>query len=127
MWLLVGLGHHTRFVVPEVFAVVRERVLGPGPPDNIERLGEALPTLRVRHAILQICPRKAAATDPKDESTVADVVNGGGLLGDPERMTQRQDLDRGTDLDMAGARAIGGREQHGRGQHGAFWREVELR
>ena len=75
---------------------------------------------------MQICPRKAAATDTKDESTVADVVNGGGLLGDPERMTQRQDLHRGTDLDMAGARADGARQQHGRGQHGALWREAEL-
>src|SRR5690349_19710531 len=62
--------------------LVRKAVLGPGALQDLERLGEALAALLVGDAVGSVGARKAAASDAEDQPAVADLIDGGGLLGD---------------------------------------------
>ena len=124
---LVGLRHHAHVVELEVLALERKRLLSPGALDNLERLSEALAALGVRHAVMRIHPSEPAATDAEDEPALADVVDGGRLLGQLQRMAQWQDLDGGADLDAPRARGNCASQGQRRRENRAFRREVQLR
>ena len=85
-------------------ALVRETRLGPGPFDDVEDLAKAGLALGIRDAIGLVSLRHTAASDPKDQPAVAQLVDRRSLLREPQWMAQRQDLHGNTDLDPPGAR-----------------------
>ena len=125
--LLAGLWHQCHLVVGEIFSAIREALLGPGPLDDLQRLGEALAAFLIGNAVGLISAGKPAASDTEDEAPVADLVDGGGLLGEPQRMAERQHLDCGADLHPPRALRNGGGQDQGRGQHRAIGHEMQLR
>ena len=103
--------HQREIVEIVVVPVMRAHRLGPGLADDIEAFGEAVLALFIRDAVGVVGAREGAAADPEDKSAAADLVDRRGLLGEPQRMTERQDLHGGADLDAVGAR--GDRARHG--------------
>jgi hypothetical protein len=69
---------------------------------------------------------KPAASDAEDETSVADLVDGGGFLGEPQGMAERQHLDGGANLHPARALGNGGRKDQWRCQDRAIGREMQL-
>src|SRR5262249_55585032 len=88
----------------EVLAGVREAFLGPGLQNEVERLLEALAALVVAHAVPRVGARKTAAPDAEVETALADLVDGGGLLGGANGMAEREHADAGADPYAARAR-----------------------
>ncbi len=125
--LLARFWHQCHLVVGEIFSPEREALLGPGPFDDLQRLGETLATFLIGNAVGLIGAGKPATSDTEDEPSVADLVDGGGFLGEPQRMAERQHLDCGADLHPARALGNGGGEDQGRGQHRAIGHEMQLR
>jgi hypothetical protein len=95
--LLIGPRHHGQIVEREILARVREPLLRPGLENDVERFLEALAALIVPNAVPRVGAREAAAPDAEVEATLADLVDGGGLLGGADGVTQRQDADPGAD------------------------------
>src|SRR3989442_5144694 len=91
-------------------ALVAERLALPALPDDLQGLAETRLALGVRHAVDVVGPHDAAAPDAELEAAFADVVDGGDLLGDAQRMVQRQHLHGGADADTA--RATPDRARH---------------
>src|SRR4029450_13200105 len=106
-------------------ARVAERLAGPGPAHDVERLAEAGLALRVRHAVGVVGADHAAAADAELEPALADVVDGGDLLGDAQRMVQRQHLNRGAHADTPGPGRDRARNLQRRRDDRDAWREVE--
>src|SRR5258708_37281141 len=102
MRLLVRLGQDTRIGEPEMRAFIREGFLRPGAGDDFEDLGETLAAFGVRYAVVLVGPREATPADTENQSTAADLVHGGGFLGELERVAQGQDLHGCADFDVAG-------------------------
>ena len=107
-------------------ALVAERLARPSAADDLQRLAEARLALGVRHAVNVVRAHDAAAPDAELEAPFADVIDGGDLFGDAQRMIQRQHLHGGADADPARAAGDGaGHLQRGR-DHRARGREVDL-
>ena len=119
--LLIGPRHHGQIVEREIFARVREPLLRPGLENDVERFLEALAALVVPNAVPRVGARKAAAPDAEVEAALADLVDGGGLLGGADGVTQREDADPGADPE-AGRAGGDGRGQHQR--HGGDRRDA---
>src|SRR3990172_6574361 len=107
-------------------ARVAERLALPGFLDDRERLAEAGLALAVGNAEDVVGARGFAAPDPELEASLAEVVHGGDVLGDAERVVQRQDLHRRPDADPLGAGGDRGGHRDRRGEHGAARVEVDL-
>ena len=105
----------------------RERLLGPGALEDFEHLGETFPAFGVGDAVSLIGAGKSAAPDAEDQPAMADVINRCGFLGDPHRMTQRQDLNRNADLHALGPRRDGACDIQRRRENRAFGRIVQFR
>jgi hypothetical protein len=69
---------------------------------------------------------KSAASDTKDEASVADLVDSGSFLGEPQGMAKRQHLDCGANLHSARALCNGGSKDQWRCQDRAIGREMQL-
>src|SRR5262245_24029350 len=117
--LLIRLGDGRRIIEAVVFALVGEGRLGPRPLDDLERLEKPLAAFRIRHAVGGVGSRVATPPDPKKQSALADLIDRGGLLGETQRVAERQDLDAGADLDVAGTRGNGAGDGQRRRQYGA--------
>jgi hypothetical protein len=102
-----------------VLAVVREGFVGPRLLQDFERLVKPLAAFRIGHAIGGVAARVAAAPGAEDEAPAADHIDRRGLLGQAQRMGQRQDVHRGADLDALGARGDLAGDIHRRAQHRA--------
>ncbi len=120
--LLERLRHQGDVVEAVVFALVGERVPGPGPLDDLQRFGEALAALGVGDAVILVGAHHAAASDPEDQPAAAQLVDRRGLLGQPQRVAQRQYLDRDADLDPPGAH----RDRIGDAERGRHHRSPRL-
>src|SRR5215831_19203038 len=103
MRLAVGLWHDADVFVIVVFAGEREPFLGPGSPDDFEYFGKALGALAIGNAVGLISTRETAAADPEDQPAMADMIDGGTVFRQAQRLAQRQNLDAGTDLDVVSA------------------------
>ena len=123
---LVGPRRDRRVPDAIELALVAERLARPRPPDDIERLAEAGLALVVAHPVGVVGAHDAAAADAELEAPLADVVDGGDLLGDAQRMVQRQHLDRGADPEAARAGRDGARDLERGGDDRAGGREVDL-
>src|SRR5580704_1558340 len=104
MRLLHRPGHQGEILEAVIAAVMRKGGFSPRLLDALQALGEAVLALLVGDAIGVVGARKGAAADPENEPPAADLVDRRGLFGEAQRMAQWQDLHRGADLDMAGAR-----------------------
>ena len=124
--LLVRLRGHRDVVEAVILALVRKPVLGPGLFQDFERLGEAVAAFAVRHAIGLVGAREAAATDAEDQPAVADLIDRRDLLGEAQRMAQRQHLDRGADLHPLGAGGDRAGQGQRRRQHRTLRRDMDL-
>ena len=101
---LVRLGDDGDVIETMVDAVVGEGRFGPGALYYVENFAKPRLALGVGNTVGRIGLRDAAATDAKDQPAVAQLIDRGGLLGEPQRVAERQDLHRDPDLDPAGAR-----------------------
>src|SRR5208282_6477905 len=90
--------------------------------DDVEGFEKPLAAFRIRHAIGHVAARVAAAADSEQQAAVADLVDGGGLFGEAQRVVQWQDLDPGADLDAFGA----GGNRAGDGHRRAHYRAAGL-
>ena len=124
--LLVGLRHHRDVLEAVVGAFIRKARLGPRALENVENFAKAVAALRVGDAVGFIGLRHPAAADPEDQPSVAQLIDRRGFLGQPQRMAQRQDLDRDADLDAARARGDRAGDAERRRQHRAPRLEVEF-
>src|SRR5204863_5151579 len=115
--LLIGPRRSLHILETVILALVGKRLLGPGPLQDFERLGEALAALAIGHAIGFVSAREAAAPDPEDEPATADLVERRDFLGQPQRVTQRQYLHRGADLHALCARVDRARHRPRRRQY----------
>src|SRR6266849_4500364 len=124
--LLIGFRRQLDVVEAVILAFVRKAVPGPRLLQDFERLGKALAALAIGHAIGLVGARKSAPPDPEDEPAMADLIDRRGLFGEPQRVAQRQDLNRGADLHALGA--CGDRAGQGQrgGAHRAFRRDMDL-
>ena len=75
-----------------ILAVVREARLGPRLFDDVEDFAEAFPAFGVGHPVGLVGLRYPAAPDPEDQPAVAQLINRRGLLGQSQRMAERQYL-----------------------------------
>jgi len=105
MWLLQRPRHKSKILEAPVMPAVRRYRLHPCQLDNVEAFGETILALLVRNAVGVVGARKGAAADAEDKPAAADLVDRRGLLSQPQRMTQRQNLDRRTNPDPLRARS----------------------
>src|SRR5215471_1396009 len=112
MRLAVGLWHDADVFVIVVFAGEGEPFLGPGSPDDFEYFGKALGALAIGNAVSLIGAREATAADPEDQPAMADMINGGAVFRQAQRLAQWQNLHAGTDLDVFGAGSDRARDRH---------------
>ena len=125
--LLVGLRHQVHVVEVVVLPVEAEALLRPRALEDLEHLDEAITAFGVGHAVRLVHPRKAAASDAEDQPAVADLVHRRRLLGQLERMAERQHLHGGTDLHPLGPRGDRGCDRQRRGQHRTLRRRMQFR
>src|SRR6185312_11961423 len=115
--LLVRLRRQRDVVEAVILALVRKPVLGPGLLEDFERLGKTLAAFAVGHAIGLVGAREAAAADAEDETSVTDLIDRRRLLGEAQRVAQRQYLHAGADLHALGAGGDRAREGQRRRTH----------
>jgi hypothetical protein len=126
MWRLDRAWRHRRVLKAIELALVAERLALPRFLHDRERLFEARLALGVGDVQRVVRPRRAAATDAEVEAPAAQVIDGGHLLGDAQRVGQRQHGHGGSDADAAraGGHETGQRDR--RRLHGACGAEVNL-
>ena len=76
-----------------------EAVVRPRFDQDVERLEEALPAFAVRDVEAAIVAGKPAPPDAEFEPSLAEMVDRRHVLGETQRMAQREDLDRDPDFD----------------------------
>ena len=107
---------HLDAVVPERLTLEREPPAGPRSSQDLDRLlgaGAALGSRRAEHPELLLAP---AVADPQDQPAARELVDHGGVLGQPERVVQRREHHPGPELDPFGRG--GERRQHRRAARG---------
>ena len=82
--------------------------------------------LGIGHAVGLVGLRHPAAPDAEDQPAVAELVDRRRLLGQPQRMAQRQHLDGDADLDAPGARGDRAGDAERRRQQRAPRLEMQL-
>ena len=100
----------------QVVAVEGDRLLGPQPPDHLERLvedGQAHPVGRVLVAVGVVLLVEPAGTEPEDEPSARVHVDAGGLLGQQTGVAVGGASHQLTEAHPLGALGEGG--QHGEG------------
>ena len=127
MRLLVGSGRDRHLVESIELARIRKGVAFPGLEDDLQRLLEPRPALAVGNAVDVVRPRRAAAPDAEIEPALADVIDGRRLLGDAQRVLERQHLYGNADPEPRGAGCDGAGDHHRLREHGAAGVEVQLR
>src|SRR5204863_8062014 len=126
MGSLIGTGGHRRVLDLVKRAVVAEGFSRPGLPEDLERFAKARLALAVGHTVDVVGAHDAAPADPELETALADLIDGGDLLGDAQRMIEREHLDRRADPDAAGARGDRACDLQRCGDHRAGRGEVDL-
>jgi hypothetical protein len=101
MGLLIRLGHDADVLELEVLALMREALLL---GEDLERLEESVPALAVRDVETLIVPGKSAPAHAELEPPLGEMVDRRDVLGQAQRVAQREHLDRDADLDAPGAR-----------------------
>ena len=124
--LLIGLWGRSDVFERIIFARIGEGVLGPRLLQDLQSLGEAFAAFAIGHAVGLVGAREPAAPDAEDQPPVADLIDGGGLLGEAQRMAQRQHLDAGADLHALGARGDRAGDGQRRGANRPFRGDVDL-
>ena len=84
--LLKRLGHRARIGEMPVLAFVGKPLLRPSLFHYVQCFEKSLAAFRIRHAVGHITARVAAAAYTEQQPAVADLVDGGGLLGKAQRM-----------------------------------------
>ena len=93
MGLLEGLGDNADVVELEMLALIGETLIGPGGQYHVQRFLEAFAALSVGYAVAFVGPSKPAASHTKLDAAVADMVEGGDFLGNPDGVCQGQHVD----------------------------------
>ena len=124
--LLVWLGDHRDVLEPMELALIRHRLLRPCLLHDVEHLREPLAAFAIGHAIRLVGARHTAAPDAEDQPPVADLIDGRRLLGQAQRMAQRQHLHGEPDLHPLRARRDGARDAQRRREHRTRGVEVQL-
>src|SRR5882724_1630815 len=119
-------GRDRRVLKPVELAVVAERLAFPGLPDDLERLAEPRLTLPVCDAVAIVRARDAAAADPELEPALADVIQRRDLLGDAQRVVEREHGDGRSHPEAPGPGRDRAGDLEGRRDHRAVRREVDL-
>ena len=96
MGLLHGLRHHQRVSHLVKFSGKGKFLAGPGHAQDLQSLLEAPLAFGVVDIIALIGTHEAAAADAKVKASAAQLVDGGGFLGNSERIIQRQNIHRQT-------------------------------
>src|SRR6266849_2664621 len=109
-----------------VFAFMGKPRLRPPLLDDVQRLGKAVFALGIGDAVGLVGTLQPAAPDTEDQPAPAELVDRRGLLGDAQRMAQRQYLHRDADLDALGAGGDRAGDRHRRRQHRARRIDVQL-
>src|SRR5262249_17525941 len=100
-----------------ILAVIGKARLRPGSLNDLERFQKTLSAFRIGYAIGDIGARVAAAPHPKEQPSFADLIDCRGLLGETQRMTERQHLDTGANLYAARAGGDGAGYRQRRSQY----------
>src|SRR5262249_18801137 len=113
-WLLHRLGVDADLLEIGEPAVERGRRVAPECADNVDRLGDARASLAVRYAAeLELLRVLAADADAEDQAAAGQHIEGGGRLRRDRRRAQRQERDRGAELDAVGDADVGRQEGEG--------------
>ena len=115
--LLVGLGAHRHLGEGEVLAFEREAVGGPGLEDDLDAFFETAPALLERHAEPLVHVGESTPADTEFHAAVADLVQGRDLLGDTDRVGQRQQQHGRSHTDVLRASGDGGQDGYGAGKY----------
>ena len=86
MGFLVGQGRQAGVGDVVVFAFVGKGFAAPGLQDDFEGFLKAFPAFQVVNAHRVVGADVAAAADAEFKAALADLVHGGGFLGDPQGM-----------------------------------------
>ena len=114
---MIGLWHYRDIFEAVILAVVGEARLGPGLLDDVEDFAKTFAAFGIGYPIGLVGLRNAAAPDPEDQSAVAQLIDGRSLLGQPQWVAQRQDLNGDADLDAPRARGDRAGDAERRRQH----------
>ena len=87
---LVRSGRDGHVLEPVELAGIIERLSLPRQPDDLERFAKARLALAVRDSVDVVRARDSTAADPEVEAALADVIDRRDLLGDAQRVAQRQ-------------------------------------
>src|SRR5206468_8210686 len=98
--------------------LVAERLSLPRLPDDLQRLAKARLTLPIWNAEDVVGARSPAASDSQLEAAFAQVIDGGGLFGDAQRVVERQHVHSGADVHPLGAGGDSGGHRDGSGDDG---------
>src|SRR5262252_6765118 len=126
MRLLIRPGGDRGVLEAVELSLVAEGLALPRFLDDLERLAEARLALSVGNAEDVVGSCGAAASNAELEAPLAQVIDGGRLLRDAQRMIEGQDVHRGAHVDALGAGGDGGGDRDGRGDDGAVRIEVDL-
>ena len=126
MRLLVRQRRHGSVLHLIVLAGVGKGFAPPSLQDDVQRLPKAGAALGVGYAVDVIRTGKTAAPDAEVKPPLADLIHRGNLLGDAERVVQRQHINGHSDAKAARARGNAAGDGDGRGQHRAVGRKVHL-
>ena len=106
---LVRLGRHADVAELEVRALVREALLRPRLHEDVEGLEEPRAALGVRDVEAVVVGGEPAAAHAEVEPPAAQLIDRGDVLGEVQRVAERQHLDGDPDLHPPRARGDGGR------------------
>src|SRR5262245_16011555 len=128
MRFLIGPGDHGQIIAAKIGPAMREALVVPGFENDLEGFLETRPTLIIGDAVAGIGSGEATAPDTEVKAPAANLIHGGGLFGEANRMTQRQDTDPGADAQAGGAGSNGaGQNERDRSNrrnacpHGISW------
>ncbi len=117
--LLGGRGRHDDVVEAEVLALVGEPLAAPGQLEDLDGLVGTRATLALGHAEHGEFVRLVAGREPDVEAAAGQLVDHGQVLGQPQRVVQRGQQDRGAEAGRGGS-------HRQRAQRGAQRRQVAL-
>jgi len=123
---LVRARRHHDVLEPVELALEAERLTLPRLADDLEGLDEARLALGVWDAERVVGARGAAAPDAEVEAALAEVVDGRDVLGDPQGVAQRQDLNGRAHAHASGPGGDEAGERDRRRLHRAGRVEVDL-
>ena len=96
-------------------ALVNEILVGPHPADDLKRFEEHLARLRLIDAERLEFRRTQTTAETHIEAPAGQIVEHCRLLGDEQRMAERENIDHAGKPDMARSLSGGGDQQIGRG------------